>query len=412
MKTKPFILSHLTHALIAIETLAIFTAFAQNTFTPSWSESGVAENLIHGYRFSSFQLSDSPPATLNHVPPALTAPLYGAFQTGPTAARVTHLVVVDTQDGKFKRLFVDAAGNGDFSSVPPVEWAATEVPVTDGVITAYRASAVVSLTADGKRRGNIIFTKASEPGKINYHTDCGVTGELALGSRTLAAAIADSAGAGEIAVAGNPPPLMWIDLNGNGKLDRNEKLTTTLPFVVDGQKWSVTNLTSEGAFQVISLGKVEKKVEGPDLSPGKSAPSFAATLLGGKEVKFPDDYKGKIVLLDFWATWCGPCVAELPNVVKAYGKYHDQGLEVLGISLDREAWEQKLAAFTKKKEMPWPQVYDGKFWSAAVAKLYGINAIPHMILVDGDTGVILADNDIRGEALAPAIEKALRGQKK
>ena len=66
-----------------------------------------------------------------------------------------------------------------------------------------------------------------------------------------------------------------------------------------------------------------------------------------------------------------------------------------------------MAAFTVKREMPWPQVYDGKFWGAAVAKLYGIQSIPHMMLVDGDTGKILADKTIRGEGLAPAIAEAL-----
>jgi len=132
----------------------------------------------------------------------------------------------------------------------------------------------------------------------------------------------------------------------------------------------------------------------------------------GRAVNFPGDYKGKVVLLDFWATWCGPCVAELPNVVAAYGKYHDQGFEVVGVTLDHEDWAAKLAEFTKKKGMPWPQVYDGQGWDAKVAKLYGIHSIPHMLLVDGDTGLILADTNIRGEALAPAIEKALAGRKK
>lgn len=94
-----------------------------------------------------------------------------------------------------------------------------------------------------------------------------------------------------------------------------------------------------------------------------------------------------------------------------YGSYHDKGLEVLGISLDKEGMAEKLAACTTKKGMPWPQVYDGGFWSAGVAKAYEIHAIPHMLLVDGDTGIILANKTIRGEALAPAIEKALAYKK-
>jgi peroxiredoxin len=188
----------------------------------------------------------------------------------------------------------------------------------------------------------------------------------------------------------------------------------TRPFEVEGKWWALTNMTADGTFQITASSKPAetKKEAGPDLSPGRKAPVFTGRLLGGKTVKFPDDYKGKVVLLDFWATWCGPCVAELPNVVKAYGKYHEQGLEVLGISLDREDWEEKLAEFTRKKNMPWPQVYDGKFWGAEVAKLYGIDSIPHMLLVDGETGVILADKTIRGEKLAPAIEEALAARKK
>lgn len=144
------------------------------------------------------------------------------------------------------------------------------------------------------------------------------------------------------------------------------------------------------------------------VSVGEKAPAFEAKTTSGHAVNFPKDYKGKVVLLDFWATWCPPCRAEVPNLASAYQRFHDQGFEVLGVSLDRANSAEKLAQFTQQHHMAWPQVYDGKFWDAAIAKKYGIRAIPQPILVDGTTGKILAEGmQARGSELAPAIQKAL-----
>ena len=92
--------------------------------------------------------------------------------------------------------------------------------------------------------------------------------------------------------------------------------------------------------------------------------------------------KGKVVLIDFWATWCGPCIAELPNVKKTYAKYHEKGFEIIGVSLDQS--KDKLTDFVKENDMPWPQHFDGLGWKNEFAVMYGIQGIPAMWLVDKD----------------------------
>lgn len=141
--------------------------------------------------------------------------------------------------------------------------------------------------------------------------------------------------------------------------------------------------------------------------PGMPFPPFAAGLKDTAGDPFTlERYKGKVVLIDFWATWCGPCIDELPNVIAAYDKYHAAGFEILGISLDKEGDGAKLAAFTKERKMPWPQFFDGKFWDNQLVKQYGITAIPATFLLDGE-GKILGKN-LRGAALEKAVSEALK----
>lgn len=111
--------------------------------------------------------------------------------------------------------------------------------------------------------------------------------------------------------------------------------------------------------------------------------------------------KGNYVLVDFWASWCGPCRQEMPNVVENYEKYHSKGFEIVGVSFDNkaEAWKKAIADIGMK----WPNISDLKGWKSAAAPAYGVNSIPSNVLLDG-TGKIVA-SDLRGEALGEKLKE-------
>lgn len=140
---------------------------------------------------------------------------------------------------------------------------------------------------------------------------------------------------------------------------------------------------------------------------GKEAPDFAQKTPEGKEFKL-SSLRGKYVLVDFWASWCGPCRRENPNVVKAYQKYKEKGFTILGVSLDepgqREAWLKAIA----KDQLEWTQVSDLKGWNNEAARIYGIRSIPANFLLD-PSGKIVA-RDLRAEGLDEKLKELLGGE--
>jgi thiol-disulfide isomerase/thioredoxin len=152
------------------------------------------------------------------------------------------------------------------------------------------------------------------------------------------------------------------------------------------------------------VDSIQPPMYDPRIKVGAKPFPVKATDLKGTPISLAT-YHGKVVMLDFWATWCGPCVGEMPNVIAAYKKYHAKGFDIVGVSLDRPGAKAVLTAFLKKNGMTWPQIYDGGYWSAKVARQYGVMAIPFSIII-GKNGKIAAV-DARGPALEPAVKAAL-----
>ncbi len=137
---------------------------------------------------------------------------------------------------------------------------------------------------------------------------------------------------------------------------------------------------------------------------GEPAPLFAGRGLDEQEIKL-ESLRGKVVLIDFWATWCAPCVAEMPNIRSVYEKYGKEGaFTVLGVSLDDDA--KKVKRFVKKENVPWPHIVAGPAQSNEIAKKYFVEGIPATFLIDAEGKVIA--KDLRGPALEQEVRRALR----
>jgi peroxiredoxin len=175
------------------------------------------------------------------------------------------------------------------------------------------------------------------------------------------------------------------------RFDEAEVLLKKLTKPSTGRDHRISEMASRQLAMIGSLRKLKIGLPALDFS-GKTAKGDPIAL---------KDYRGKVVLLDFWASWCAPCRKEMPNVKKVYDTYHGKGFEIIGVSLDDQ--ESKYKNYMSREKLPWPQIFDGKGWRSEIGMLYAVTSIPATYLIDRD-GIIRYKN-VRGGELEEAVKK-------
>jgi thiol-disulfide isomerase/thioredoxin len=194
-----------------------------------------------------------------------------------------------------------------------------------------------------------------------------------------------------LAAFANFPDALYIDGRALGYLKQD-----------DAAKASFQQFLKLTSGDTPDRQRAQRYVDDPELARARLAPPFAVTTMDGQRISL-DDLTGKVVLLDFWATWCGPCRAALPHMREISKKFEGQPLIVLSVSVDTD--EGKWKEFVAKNEMTWPQYLDHGF-TGPVAKLFGVQAIPHTFTIDSDG--VMQDEHIGDASIEGKLKKLIR----
>jgi peroxiredoxin len=319
-------------------------------------------------------------------------PVYGQVVIGNSPTKQNIAVVIDEAEDKSPRIYIDANNNLNLTDDGSAEWKMGKEGqlhrdavikatfVVDGGAREIDLPYAVSRFRDEKRNQT----------RIVFQPLYGRTGALKLGDKTYSVALQSFNKQG---LYSKPDEItIGVDRNQDGRIDKSLLSAEIFwggagggkPFNVDGESYRIAGASDLGdkVFLEVSPLKVEPKLY---INEGGSAPDFSFQTLDGKRMKL-SDLKGKVVLLDFWATWCGPCRNVLPIIKRAYDQSGRSRFEVIGISLDggesTKTARSDVEKFIEEQQIKWPIAFDNNGWDNAVAIKYNMTNIPIHILID------------------------------
>lgn len=388
-----------------------------------WLDKSIGTKVGY-YQPNRLQLSDEQPKSVTKLPEGVAKPKFGVFQFGPAESPTSCAVLVDEPKKGEARLWIDANANGDLTDDEPVQWKSRKSMSGDLELYQWNGGTSVKVAYGDDSRMLSLQMYRFDPDDPNraalknllfFYRDYGYTGKVKTGEKEYAALLIDDATTGDFRGKENVKDSgvnLLLDLNGSGQFEfRGERFDVRQPFNIGGVTYEIANMTAKGGtFEVIKSSKtVPEKVVPAVVQKGKKPPAFEAKTLDGKAVRFPQDFEGRLVMLDFWATWCGPCRAELPNLLKAYDEFHEQGFDILSVTIDDVENLEKVTKFLKDNDMTWQQVNEVGAFEGRLPTMYGVTGIPACWLVDGKSGLIVADSSsLRGAALRGTIERRLQ----
>jgi peroxiredoxin len=327
------------------------------------------------------------------------------------------VAVTESPDSKSGKLYLDSNGDGDLTNdSPPDYWERRGPAAFDGTATIkvdgtpvtlrlFRYTSTFAEESPSLKNDNPLFFSREDvrEGKLTWNQK---TYLVLLKDLQVSGRYDNVAHEGDRANVG-----LYIDRNDDGKYDlRNELYDLAFPFAIDGKILELASVQADGSRLVLKAasGKAPVTERPTEIAVGRQAPEFEAKALGDRTVRFPGDYKGKIVLLTFWAVGCGPCRGVIADEVRAYERFQEDGFEVIGVSLDAADRADAVQDFCRDWRMTWPQILDSQRSNGGLAKLYHIESMPNGILMDGTTGKVLATPEtLKQHGVAVTIRKVL-----